>query len=207
MALPNYADRLTLLNARPDAEARIAVVSLPVHHDSQGLTALGDLPTQAHPVGWWPQSVAERQMELTVFQDSLAAVDTTAWNTVHQVNYRLVSSALARVDWELNINADLAAGKVAGAVKAEKLVMVSDTHGVRTVADDPKSLARHLSEEHLQELLKNGVITSGMQPKVQACIDALDAGVGKAHIIDGRLDHSLLLEIYTDEGVGTQILK
>jgi acetylglutamate kinase len=108
---------------------------------------------------------------------------------------------------KLNINADLAAGKVAAAVKAEKLVMVSDTHGVRTKADDPKSLARNLSEEHLQELLENGVITSGMQPKVQACIDAMDAGVGKAHIIDGRLDHPLLLEIYTDKGVGTQILK
>ncbi len=108
---------------------------------------------------------------------------------------------------KLNINADLAAGKVAAAVKAEKLVMVSDTHGVRTIADDPKSLARNLSEEQLQELLNNGVITSGMQPKVQACIDALDAGVGKAHIIDGRLEHSLLLEIYTDKGVGTQILK
>ena len=108
---------------------------------------------------------------------------------------------------KLNVNADLAAGKVAGAVLAEKLVMVSDTHGVRTVADQPDSLAPSLTEQQLRELIDDGVISAGMQPKVQACLEALDAGVGKAHIIDGRLSHSLLLEIYTDKGVGTQILK
>jgi acetylglutamate kinase len=108
---------------------------------------------------------------------------------------------------KLNVNADLAAGKVAAAVKAEKLVMVSDTHGVRTVADDPDSLAPSLTEQQLRDLADRGVITAGMKPKVQACLDALDAGLSKAHIIDGRLDHSLLLEIYTDKGVGTQILK
>jgi len=108
---------------------------------------------------------------------------------------------------KLNINADLAAGKVAAAVKAEKLVMVSDTHGVRTVADDPDSLAPSLTEQQLRDLDDSGVITAGMKPKVQACLDALDGKVSKAHIIDGRLDHSLLLEIYTDKGVGTQILK
>ena len=108
---------------------------------------------------------------------------------------------------KLNINADLAAGKVAAAVKAEKLVMVSDTHGVRTVADDPDSLAASLTEQQLRDLDDDGVITAGMKPKVHACLDALDGGVSKAHIIDGRLDHSLLLEIYTDKGVGTEILK
>ena len=112
-----------------------------------------------------------------------------------------------RAGGKLNVNADLAAGKVAAAVKAEKLVMVSDTHGVRSVADDPNSLAGSLSEQQLRELVQRGVISAGMKPKVQACLDALDAGVGKAHIIDGRLSHSLLLEIYTDKGVGTEILK
>ncbi len=108
---------------------------------------------------------------------------------------------------KLNVNADLAAGKVAAAVNAEKLVMVSDTHGVRTVADDPNSLARSLTEQQLRDLVDSGVINAGMKPKVQACLEALDGGVGKAHIIDGRLSHSLLLEIYTDKGVGTEILK
>ena len=112
-----------------------------------------------------------------------------------------------RAGGKLNVNADLAAGKVAGAVAAEKLVMVSDTHGVRTELDDPDSLAASLTEKQLRDLTDSGVISSGMKPKVQACLEALEAGVGKAHIIDGRISHSLLLEIYTDKGVGTEILK
>ena len=112
-----------------------------------------------------------------------------------------------RAGGKLNVNADLAAGEVAGALSAEKLVMVSDTHGVRTDADDPDSLAATLTEQQLRDLIDQGVISSGMKPKVQACLEALDAGVGKAHIIDGRISHSLLLEIYTDKGVGTEILK
>ena len=82
-----------------------------------------------------------------------------------------------------------------GALAAEKLVMVSDTHGVRTDADDPNSLAATLAEQQLRDLIDQGVISSGMKPKVQSCLQALDAGVGKAHIIDGRINHSLLLEI------------
>lgn len=112
-----------------------------------------------------------------------------------------------RAGGKLNVNADLAAGKVAGAVAAEKLVMVSDTHGVRTKAEDADSLAANLSEQQLRDLIEKGVISSGMKPKVQACLEALDAGVGKAHIIDGRIEHSLLLEVYTDKGVGTEITK
>ena len=112
-----------------------------------------------------------------------------------------------RAGGKLNVNADLAAGKVAGAVAAEKLVMVSDTHGVRTKAEDADSLAANLSEQQLRDLIDKGVISSGMKPKVQACLEALDAGVGKAHIIDGRIEHSLLLEVYTDKGVGTEITK
>ena len=69
------------------------------------------------------------------------------------------------------------------------------------------SLAASLTEQQLRDLIERGVISTGMKPKVQACLEALDAGVGKAHIIDGRLSHSLLLEIYTDKGVGTEILK
>ncbi len=108
---------------------------------------------------------------------------------------------------KLNVNADTAAGEVAAALKAEKLVMLSDTHGIRTVADDPDSLASTLTEVELQDLTRTGVIDKGMLPKVQACVRALDAGVGKTHIIDGRFAHSLLLEIYTKAGVGTEIMK
>jgi len=107
---------------------------------------------------------------------------------------------------KLNINADTAAGEVAAAVKAEKLVMVSDTHGIRERMDDPDSFRNSLNRQEIAELMARGVIDKGMIPKVQACLRALDAGSRKAHIIDGRIPHSLLLEIFTDKGIGTQIL-
>lgn len=108
---------------------------------------------------------------------------------------------------KLNCNADTAAGEVAAAVKAEKLVMVSDTHGVRERPDDPESFRNSLNREEIKDFIKRGIIGKGMLPKVEACLRALDAGCGKAHIIDGRIPHSLLLEIFTDRGVGTQILE
>lgn len=106
---------------------------------------------------------------------------------------------------KLNINADSVAGHVAAAVKAEKLVLVSDTHGIRTSADS-EDMATHLTEAQIEKLIADQVISEGMLPKVEAAITALDAGVTKAHIIDGRIPHSLLLEIYTAGGIGTEIV-
>lgn len=108
---------------------------------------------------------------------------------------------------KLNVNADSVAGHVAAAVKAEKLVVLSDTHGIRMDKDDPESWISSANEAEIEEMIKNGIISSGMMPKVEACITALNGGTGKAHIIDGRFPHSLLLEIYTDKGIGTQIIK
>jgi len=108
---------------------------------------------------------------------------------------------------KLNVNADSAAGKVAAEVKAEKLVVVSDTHGIRTNIEDPKSWVSSLDETQIKKMIESGIITEAMFPKVEACLTALDAGVKKAHIIDGRVEHSLLLEIYTDKGIGTEIIK
>jgi len=108
---------------------------------------------------------------------------------------------------KLNVNADSAAGEVAAAVKAEKLVFVSDTHGILTDRSDPESRVSSLSEAQIQKMVADCTITEGMMPKVDACITALNGGVKKAHIIDGRIQHSLLLEIYTDKGIGTQIIK
>ena len=107
----------------------------------------------------------------------------------------------------LNVNADSAAAAVAGALKAEKVVFMSDTHGIRLDPKDENSLASSLSEDQIKELTAKGVISGGMLPKVEASLEALHKGVKKAHIIDGRLPHSLLLEIFTDRGVGTMILK
>ena len=108
---------------------------------------------------------------------------------------------------KLNVNADTAAGMVAVALDAEKLVMVSDTHGVRSDVNDPDSRISSLDEDKIKDMIETGAIGGAMLPKIEACITALDAGVKKTHIIDGRIGHSLLLEIYTDKGIGTQILR
>jgi len=119
----------------------------------------------------------------------------------------LASLARDKTGAKLNCNADTAAGEVAAAVKAEKLVVVSDTHGIRMDPDDPDSLAESLTEAQIRTMIGDGTISAGMLPKVEACLRALDAGVARAHIIDGRFAHSLLLEIFSDRGVGTLIQK
>lgn len=106
-----------------------------------------------------------------------------------------------------NVNADTAATAVAQTLGAEKLMFLSDVNGVRSDADDPDSIIHSLNAAQAKEMIASGQIGSGMIPKVEACLETLDRGVRKVHIIDGRLRHSLLLEIYTNQGVGTQILK
>jgi len=112
-----------------------------------------------------------------------------------------------RAGGKLNINADTAAGMVAAAVRADKLVMMSDTHGIYSDQNAPDSQLSRLNEEKVHQLIDQGIISGGMLPKVQACLTALHAGVGKTHIINGSFLHSLLLEIYTDKGIGTLITK
>ena len=102
-----------------------------------------------------------------------------------------------------NINADLVAGTIARALKAEKLLVLTDVAGIK---DAKGKLLPTLSRKEIQRLIKAGTITSGMLPKVQACLTAVEGGVTKAHIIDGRVPHALLLEIFTKEGIGTEII-
>ena len=108
---------------------------------------------------------------------------------------------------KLNCNADTAAGEVAACLQANKLVMVTDTHGIRRDVNDPETVITSASEAEIREMIADGTISTGMLPKVEACLRALDAGVPRAHIIDGRFNHSLLLEIFSDRGVGTLIQK
>lgn len=105
----------------------------------------------------------------------------------------------------LNVNADTAAASVAANLKAEKLVLLTDTPGILLDRQDETSLLRSLDPPRCQELIAQGIIDHGMIPKVEACLESLKAGVRKTHMIDGRVRHSLLLEIYTDTGVGTEI--
>lgn len=108
---------------------------------------------------------------------------------------------------KLNVNADTVATAVAQAVDAEKLVFLSDVNGVRRDKNDPDSLVHSLTAEEAQAMIDNGQVDAGMIPKLQACLETLAKGVRKIHIIDGRLRHSLLLEVYTSRGVGTEIVR
>jgi acetylglutamate kinase len=108
---------------------------------------------------------------------------------------------------KLNVNADTAATAVAQALQAEKLVFLSDVHGVLRDKHDPESLIHSLSAAEARQLIASGACDAGMIPKLEACLETLAAGVRKVHIIDGRLRHSLLLEVYTSRGVGTEIVR
>jgi acetylglutamate kinase len=106
-----------------------------------------------------------------------------------------------------NVNADTAANTVAVALGAEKLMFLSDVNGVRRDKTDPGSVIRSLTVREARKLIETGVVDAGMIPKVEACLEPLEKGVRKVHIIDGRERHSLLLEVYTSRGVGTEIVR
>jgi acetylglutamate kinase len=105
-----------------------------------------------------------------------------------------------------NINADIAAGALAAALEAEKLVFLTDVSGLRSDPDDPSTLIHQATAHDLDRLVATGAATGGMIPKVEACARAVRSGVGRAHILDGRTPHALLLEVFTDEGVGTMVM-
>ncbi|MFY8221407.1 MAG: acetylglutamate kinase [Pirellulales bacterium] len=117
------------------------------------------------------------------------------------------SMAITADGQKLNVNADTAATAVAAAIGAEKLVVLSDIPGVLLDVNDPESLVHSLSASDARRLIANGTIAGGMIPKIEGCLDTLEQGVKKIHIIDGRLRHSLLLEIYTTSGVGTELIR
>ncbi|MBN2593378.1 MAG: acetylglutamate kinase [Sedimentisphaerales bacterium] len=205
-----YTDQRTLTIAE---HTLVHKVNTPI---CETLTELGCEPMGLHSLG----SCALFAEQLRLDGEDGRKLDVGLVGKVVDVNEQLLRKlcydrtipviatvAKDKAGGKLNVNADSAAGKVAAEVVAEKLVVVSDTHGIRTDLDDPDSWVSSLNEEQIKEMIDAGIITDAMFPKVEACITALDAGVSKAHIIDGRIPHSLLLEIYTDKGIGTQIIK
>jgi len=104
-----------------------------------------------------------------------------------------------------NVNADTAASAIAVALRAKKLVYLTDIDGIRVDKEDPNSLVQRVDIAGIDALLERGVIEGGMIPKVQSCTDALRGGVGDVHILDGRIPHVLLVELFTDAGIGTMI--
>src|SRR3954470_11586927 len=157
---------------------------------SQGCEAMG-LHTLASVVLFGQKTFlqeGERRLDLG-FVGEVNSVNARLLQLLVQADSVPVIASLAQdpAGGPLNVNADTAAGAVAAAMKAEKLVVVSDTHGIRSDPADPESLIRGLNLEQIDHLVKDGVISSGMLPKVEACITALKGGVNKTHIIDGRI--------------------
>ncbi len=104
-----------------------------------------------------------------------------------------------------NINADTAAGEIAAALKAEKLIFLTDVDGIRRNPDDPDSLISSITIEEVYDLLDKGIISGGMIPKVESCIQGIEMGVNRTHILNGTIPHPILLEIFTDVGIGTMV--
>ncbi len=117
------------------------------------------------------------------------------------------SIALDENGHRYNVNADTAAAAVAQALNVEKLVFLSDIPGILTDINDPETRIAHVDSAQVRQFIADGIIAGGMVPKVEAALDALDAGVRKVHIVDAAMPHSVLLEIYSNVGVGTEIVK
>ena len=135
----------------------------------------------------------------------ITKVDTNLLKTLIDSDFIPVISPVAEDEngQTLNINADTMAGAIAGALKAEKLILLTDTEGI--VIDE--KLCNSINEEEINEYIRLEKISGGMIPKVQCCLNALEEGVHRTHIIDGRLEHSILLEIFTTTGIGSMITK
>jgi acetylglutamate kinase len=152
-----------------------------------------------------------RETDLGLVGD-IVEVDTGILNSILDTGtIPVVSSVAMGIDGDagqaLNVNADIAAAKIAAALGAEKLLLMTDVRGILRNVHDPDSLIKELTRSELEDLKKSGVVSKGMIPKADCCCLAMDGGVKKAHIIDGRLPHALLIELFTDEGIGTMIVR
>ena len=114
---------------------------------------------------------------------------------------------IGKDNFNYNVNADQAAAEIARSLRAQKLVLLTNVRGILTDEENPESLMSHATEAEIEAMIKSKVIGGGMIPKVRACLRALDRGVKKTHIIDGKIPHGILLEIFTDKGIGTEIVK
>jgi acetylglutamate kinase len=142
------------------------------------------------------------------FVGEVAGIDTTLLHTLIKAGHIPVISSVAcdEAGQAYNINADTVAGEIAAALGAEKLILLTDIPGILEDRTNPDSLIRSIDIQQARELIQDGVVNGGMIPKVQCCVRSLAQGVKTAHIIDGRVPHSLLLEIFSDGGVGSMLV-
>ena len=139
----------------------------------------------------------------------ITAINTALLDNLCRGEYvPVVASVGADADGNgYNINADTAAGSIAAAMKAEKLIYLTDIDGIRRKPDDPKTLIPEITVSEIKKLIKDGTIAGGMIPKAEGCIRGVEEGINRVHIINGTIPHSILLEIFTDTGIGTMVKK
>ena len=157
-------------------------------------------------------TIKARKKQDAISENFLGDVDSIVTGYIDQALLDKVIPVVSPVGYGIdkkpyNINADVAAAEIAPAISAEKLILLTNVKGVMKDKDDEGSLISHINEEDTFDLIKNHVIEGGMIPKVRAGIQALDKGVKKVHIISGKILHSLLLEVFTNEGIGTEIVR
>ena len=152
---------------------------------------------------------ARMKAEALGFAGTVTKVRPQPINDLLEKGYIPVVSTVAsdRLGNAYNINGDTAAARIAGALNAERLIMMTDIAGILRDKDDPSTLIPHITVEEARKLYDSGVISGGMIPKVDCCIDALEHGVDNVVIMDGRIPHSILMELLTDEGAGTMVMK
>tara|TARA_Y100000746_G_scaffold59364_2_gene48113 strand:+ start:584 stop:1468 length:885 start_codon:yes stop_codon:yes gene_type:complete len=142
------------------------------------------------------------------FVGEIQAVNPTIINGLLKEGHIPVVSSIGADDkgQAYNINADTVASSLAAALEAKRILYLTDIEGLRADMEDPESHISEITSSDLQNLIDNGTISGGMIPKAQACLEAVQAGVGSAHMVDGRISHVILLELFTDSGIGTMVL-
>lgn len=184
------------------------IVSELIKHDGQAISLSGKDSSLifAHKKG--ASKIDEEIVDLGLVGE-VDCINTNLLDMFLDNDYIPVISpvGIAEDGTSLNLNADTAAGEVASAVGAEKLIILTDVPGVLRDPSDPTSLIQKIKVDEIPALIEEGIISGGMIPKIETCVNALNDGVGSCHIIDGRKKHSLLLEIFTTNGIGTMIYK
>jgi len=163
---------------------------------------------------------AKKKIQYVIKDDEKIEVDLGMVGEVEQINTELIDILIEKkyipvispigIDSQgnaLNLNADIAAGDIAGAINAEKLIMITDVDGVMGDINDPSTLYKKLTVSEVEKMIADGIIVGGMIPKIEACINALNKGVKSVHIINRKIPHSVLLEVFTEGGIGTMNVK
>ncbi len=186
------------------------IVSELIRHDGDAISLSGKDSSLifAHKKGSSKIEGSEEEIDLGLVGE-IDSINTDLLEMFLENDYIPVISpvGISENGSSLNLNADTAAGEVASSINAEKLIILTDVPGVLKDPDDPSSLIQKISISEIPQLIEEGIISGGMIPKIETCVNAIENGVKSCHIIDGRKRHSLLLEIFTTDGIGTMICK